>query len=337
MSIGGAKIIDLPGYPPESHIINSDSQKLHYIITVDTEEEFDWDQPFTRDQHGLKHIPYIERFQKICINRNVKPIYLVDYPIVQNSAAVEIIDHYCKLGQADVGIQLHPWVNPPFDEEVNNFNSYACNLPPELERQKLTNLCEAIAQKFNISPTIYRAGRYGAGNETMEILSDLGVTIDTSVRSRFSYKAQKGPNYSKSPRNPYWIKPNQLLELPLTTIFNGIIGGLSDKIYHDIFTSRLARSVLSRVNLIERIALTPEGTPVDKVLKGIDCALKEGLKLLNFSFHSPSLAPGFTPYVRDEEGLEQFYQWWELVFNHLDKRQVTPVSLSDIQNQYFDK
>lgn len=318
-------------------IIHTNVNGPHFIITIDTEEEFDWDQPFTRENHSLEHIASIEKFQKLCNQNNVNPIYLVDYPIVANDAAVELIGHYVKRNLADVGIQLHGWVNPPFDEDVNNFNSYASNLPPELERAKLTNLYEFIEKRFAIKPMIYRAGRYGAGLNTYNILRDLGVKIDTSVRSRFSYKLQDGPDYSKYPINPYWIEKNTLLELPVTTVFNGLLGNISSNIYHDIFESKIARSILARTQLIERIALTPEGTPANKAVQGINRALKEGVKILNFSFHSPSLSPGYTPYIRSERDLELFYEWWDIIFAHLSKCEVTPISMDQIIDAYFDK
>lgn len=308
-----------------------------YIITVDTEEEFDWDKPFSRDKHGLNHVPAIERFQELCTKNSVKPIYLVDYPIVNNPMAVEIIKQYCDAGLADVGIQLHPWVNPPFNEDVTNYNSYSCNLPPDLERSKLTNLCELIARNFNVNPSIYRAGRYGAGTNTVSILNDLGVKIDTSVRSRFSYTSQYGPDYSKFPINPYWITERKLLELPVTTVFTGLLGSTSDLIYHDIFESKIARSILSRTHLIERIALTPEGTPINKAINGVNRALREGVEILNFSFHSPSLAAGYTPYVKTEEDLQAFYLWWDNMFAHLAKKQIKAASLDDIISLYFNK
>ncbi len=308
-----------------------------YVITVDTEEEFDWDKPFSRDQHGLSHIPAIDRFQKLCNINNVKPIYLVDYPIVNNPQAAEFIKHYCDSGSADIGIQLHPWVNPPFDEEVNYYNSYSCNLLPELERAKLTNLYNLIVQKFNMNPQIYRAGRYGACTNTISILNDLGVKIDTSVRSRFSYASQYGPDYSKFPINPYWITDKKLLELPITSVFAGLIGNFSDTFFNDIFDSKIARSLLSRTHLIERIALTPEGTPINKAINGVNRALKEGVEILNFSFHSPSLAVGYTPYVRTEEDLENFYLWWETIFAHLADKGVKAVSLDEIIALYYGK
>ena len=308
-----------------------------FMITVDTEEEFDWDKPFSRNQHSLRHIPSIDRFQKLCIDNNIKPIYLVDYPIVNNPEAVEFIGQYYKSGTADIGIQLHPWVNPPFDEELSNYHSYPCNLPPELERAKLSNLYELIVQKFNIYPSIYRAGRYGACTNTISILNDLGVKIDTSVRSKFSYALQHGPDYSKFPVNPYWVSEKKLLEIPVTSVFTGLIGNFSDLFFHDIFESKIARSLLSRTHLLERIALTPEGTPINKAINGIDRALKEGVEILNFSFHSPSLAVGNTPYVRTEEDLEKFYNWWETIFTHLAYKGIKAATLDEIINLYYGK
>lgn len=336
MPNGGNKILSSLTYNASmKDPIKGGFDEPRFIITVDTEEEFDWDKPFSREGHGLDHIASIEKFQKLCNDNDAKPIYMVDYPIVDNDAAVELIGNYTSRGLAHIGIQLHPWVNPPFDEEVSNFNSYACNLSPELERAKLTILYEFIHKRFGIEPMIYRAGRYGAGQNSMNILHDLGVKIDTSVRSRFSYESQEGPEYSEFPLNPYWVRENHLLELPVTTVFAGLLGNMSGNIYHNIFKSKLARSLLARTNLIERVPLTPEGVPVDKAIIGIDRAIKEDIKILNFSFHSPSLSPGHTPYVRTEQDLESFYHWWEKVFAHLSEQNVAPASLDEIINAYF--
>ncbi len=334
--MGEKAVISPLSIPKKSQFSKKVFSDPRYIITVDTEEEFDWDKPFTRDQHGLRHIPKIDRFQNLCVKHGVKPIYLIDYPIVENDEAVELLRSYCAKDIADVGIQLHPWVNPPFDEIVTSYNSYACNLPPDLERAKLTNLCNLIAQKFNITPSIYRAGRYGAGAETVKILNDLGVKIDTSVRSRFSYTKQYGPNYSKFPINPYWVTPDKLLEIPVTTVFTGLFGKSSGNIYHDIFESKIAHSLMARTNLLERIALTPEGVPLEKTIIGIEKSLQEGVQILNFSFHSPSLAAGYTPYVRNEEDLEAFYHWWEEVFACLRHNEVAATSLDELLSLYFE-
>ena len=96
-----------------------------------------------------------------------------------------------------------------------------------------------------------------------------------------------------------------------------------------------SRSILARTGLLERIALTPEGIPLGKAIQGIDCAIEQGVGILNFSFHSPSLEPGHVDYVRNDEELAAFYAWWEGVFAHLAKRGVLPVSVAEIKAALF--
>ena len=95
------------------------------------------------------------------------------------------------------------------------------------------------------------------------------------------------------------------------------------------------RALLARGGMLERIALTPEGIPLSKALEAIDLALEAALPVLTFSFHSPSLAAGHTPYVRCEQELETFYIWWEEVFAHLRKRKVAPSSIAAIAGAAF--
>ncbi|MGI9375241.1 MAG: polysaccharide deacetylase family protein [Tsuneonella suprasediminis] len=301
------------------------------LLTVDTEEEFDWDAPFTRDRHSLNHVPDIAHFQQFCEKRGVVPLYLVDWPIVQSPAAVEILGSAVRNGQAEVGIHLHPWVNPSFEEEVNARNSYAGNLPPQLEREKFLLLRDAIAEKFGSEPLIYRAGRYGAGAATADLLRETGILIDTSVRANFDYRADDGPNYANHPLSPYWMdSERRLLELPLTTVYWGLLrkqgralNPILDRIPH-------GRGVFSRLNLLEKIALTPEGVSVEEALRGIDIAIDDGLPLLVMSFHSPSLAIGHTPYVRNQADREKFYEWLDRVYAYLANRKVLPTSVAQI-------
>lgn len=301
-----------------------------FVLTVDTEEEFDWTKPFARDGFGTTHMRVVPRFQALCDDHGITPCYLVDYPIVEDVYGAELLSGYAQDKRAEIGVQLHPWVNPPFDETLNSYNSYACNLPPALEREKLTQLHSAIVSRMGVRPDAYRAGRYGAGDATPDILHDLGIAIDTSVRARFDYSSQHGPDYSTHPVRPYWIRNGSLMELPVTTVYSGAMRGAGSTVFNDWFGSQAARSLLSRSNLLERIALTPEGIPLDKALLGIDLALAEKVPIINLSLHSPSLAVGHTPYVRDEEQLEQLYSWLSGVFCHLRNCGVRPTTMAEI-------
>ncbi len=305
------------------------------LLTVDTEEEFDWNAPFRRDGYGLQHVAQIARFQAFCEEIGAHPVYLVDWPIANDPRAVDIIGDAVRRGTAEVGVQLHAWVNPPFDEDVNAINSYAGNLPHALEAAKFTALRDRIETAFGVAPLIYRAGRYGVGEDTATMLRENGIVIDTSVRSLFDYSAQGGPDFSDHPLEPYWLDDRDggrgsLLELPVTTAYWGVLRRQGTHLH------RLQRhlptffSAFSRLRLLERIALTPEGVTAAEAIRGIDIALDDGLPLLVLSFHSPSLAPGCTPYAKDARAVEALYDWFREIYGYLASRSVRSVTLPEI-------
>lgn len=301
------------------------------LLTVDTEEEFDWGGPFTRDRHGLSHVPRIAQFQQFCDGIGVSPVYLVDWPIAHSDAAIEIIGSAVRAGKAEVGIQLHPWVNPPFDEALSAANSYAGNLPRDLERTKFINLRDRIEQAFGVAPLIYRAGRYGLGPNSAALLREAGVAIDSSVRANFDYRAGGGPDYSRHPLAPYWVDDERrLLELPLTSVYWGMLRRQGRWVLPLLARMPRGAGLLARAGLLERISLTPEGVTADEALRGIDMALDDNLPLLVLSFHSPSLAPGHTPYVRSDADLDRLYEWLRRVYAYLDQRGVRPATVREI-------
>lgn len=302
-----------------------------FVVTVDTEEEFDWDQPLKPSGHTLHSVSRLARFQEFCEGHGVIPIYLIDYPVATSPLAAEILREPVAAGRAEVGVQLHPWVSPPFVEDVTPFSSFAGNLPEALEREKFSRLYHAIHENFGASPQIYRAGRYGVGPNTPAILRDHSIPIDSSVRARFDYSSGGGPNFRDLPVRPWWIgQAGGLMELPLTTVYWGPLRRIGHWLYPRLWRAPRLRGALARIGLLERIPLTPEGVNQTEVLRGIDAALNEGLPVLVFSFHSPSLEPGHTPYVRTEDDLDALYDWWRTVFSALRQRGVQPTSVAGI-------
>lgn len=305
-----------------------------FIVTIDTEEEFDWDAPLTRDKHSQAHVTRLEAFQQFCENCGVVPIWLVDWPIANSQLAAEILKPRLLDGRAEIGVQLHPWVNPPFEEEVTQYNSFAGNLPKELEAAKFSALRDRIEERFGMAPMIYRAGRYGLGPNTAQLLANQGLAIDSSVRPLFDYSAAGGPDYRTFPLAPYWLNDEKtLLELPLTTSFWGMLRRQGDMIFPRMWRMPALRGVLARLGLLERIPLTPEGINVEEAIRGIDMALDDGLPLLVFSFHSPSLEMGHTPYVRTEQDLDGLYDWWRRIFAYLQSRDVKPTCISEVMEK----
>lgn len=326
-TISARSIIDPPS--PGSFAEFSGNASARFLLTVDTEEEFDWSKDLAREGHGVEHVKRIARFQQFCEGENVVPVYLIDWPIATSPEAAEILREPLKAGKANIGVQLHPWVNPPFDEDVSQHNSFAGNLPRELERAKLLGLRDEIEKNFGTAPLIYRAGRYGAGPDTAEILKEAGIAIDTSVRPYWNYSFAGGPNYLGHPLTPYWVDDEkELLELPLTTVFWGMLRKQGNFIYPRLWRAPVMRGVMSKLAMLERIPLTPEGVTVDEAIRAIDIALDDELPIIVLSFHSPSVAPGYTPYVRTDTDLDRLYDWWRRVLAYLRQR---GAEASDVQ------
>ena len=324
-----ARITDAPVSPDYVRFREGFGQK--FLLTIDTEEEFAWDGPFSADRHSIDTVPALRKFQQFCEGLGVKPVFLVDWPVATSGIASEILKDAVMAGRAEIGVHLHPWVNPPIEEEINEINSYAGNLHPDLERAKFLRLREAIEANFGMPPRIYRAGRYGAGPNTAAILGEGGIAIDTSVRSCFDYSASGGPNYRDHPVRPYWLdRQAGLLELPVTSVYWGILRQIGPWLYPRLWRLPQLRGLLARLGLLDRIPLTPEGISVDEAINGIDVALDMGLPVLVFSFHSPSLGPGYTPYVNNADELDAFYDWWREIFAHLAKRGVAGTSVTEI-------
>lgn len=321
-------------YPETTELIGlGESERPHFWVTIDTEEDFDWAAPFARTGYRLDSVPALAECQDYFSRAAVKPIYLVDWPIVNDDRAVELLGSARADGLCEIGAQLHPWVTPPHDEKVNERNSYTGNLPPALQRAKMASLRDGIRDRFGVAPTVYRAGRYGLGPETPTMLAELGFRCDTSVRSGFDYRGGHGPDYRGAPLRPWWVPTSRgaVLEVPVTTVFGGLLGPGGERIYHRFARNGMhVGAALARLGLIERIALTPEGIPAERACRAIDIAVEQRLPILTFSFHSPSLQPGNTPYVRSAADLDLFYRWWDVVLDHLARRGVSAIDAEGI-------
>jgi hypothetical protein len=237
---------------------------------------------------------------------------------------------FSERGECTIGTQLHPWVNPPFEEEETARNSFPGNLPAALERAKLVRLTELIESAFGRRPTVYRAGRYGVGAHTAGLLDELGYRADVSVRALFDYSAEGGPDFSQVRPIPYRVPGTGLVEVPLTAAYVGTLRERGGHLFRAAGKVPRLRGLLARTDLVNRVALTPEGMPLAEVKEAVERLLDDGVQLFSVSFHSPSVEPGNTPYVRDQADLATFYAWWDGVFDLFGRRGVTPASMDEV-------
>jgi hypothetical protein len=281
------------------------------VVVVDTEAEFDWVRQQPRQAMGVSSVKAQLQMQRIFERYEVRPTYVLDYPVSSTPEAYEIIRDFHRSGACEIGAHLQPWDNPPFVESKTDENSYPGNLPFELEREKLIQLTRIIQENVGARPRIYKAGRYGVGHSTARILAELGYEIDLSVVPGTDLSPQFGPDFSHCGVRPYWFgEADALLEIPLSIGYAGLFSHRGGFAYPLTMNARLKAlhvpGILARLHLIERISLTPEGISFEEQRRLTRALLREGQRVFNFTYHSPSLAPGNTPYVRDEAELRAF-------------------------------
>lgn len=302
-----------------------------FTVMVDTEEEFDWRAPLDSANRSVSTVSALPEVHRRFGDAGVPLIYLVDHPVAADPAATDILRRLIEDGCSTVGTQLHPWVNPPLDEAMIPANTFAGNLPPALEAAKLDVLTEAITRGVGVAPRIYRAGRYGIGPATLTLLAERGYRIDSSMRSTYDYSAEAGLDFAATPNQAFRCGPGwEIVELPLTTVFTGMARSGGVGLYRALGRIPKGRGIFARSHLMSRVALTPEDMPLADALQAIAVAVGEGVRVLNFSFHSPSLVPGHTPYVRDVADLGAFHHWWDVVLADLARRGVRAASLDEL-------
>lgn len=293
------------------------------LVVVDTEEEFDWGAPLNRASTGTRSVSAQERAQAIYARLGVTPTYVIDHPVATDPVAIDYLRSLQDSGRAEIGAHLHAWVTPPHKETVSYFNSYQCNLPPELEQAKLETLTDTIERNFGRRPTTFKAGRHGYGLRTAGLLKKLGYRVDCSILAHHDLRADGGPDFRGAGNQPYWLEDG-LLEVPVTSGFLGSaawIGSAFPSLFDNRAAARLRLpGLLSRAGLVTRSRVTPEGVAAAEQCRLLDELVRRGQRTFALVYHSPSLAPGNTPYVRSDADLERFLATIEEVLVHFRDR-----------------
>jgi len=283
------------------------------LTMVDAEEAFDWSRPFDRGAVDVTAMAAQHRAHRVFERHGVVPLYLADYPVVTQDAGRAPLREWLADGRCDVGAHMHPWVTPPYDEALGEHNSFAGNLPAALELAKARRLTDAVGDAFGQPPRIWRSGRFGAGPRTADILKSLGYLADSSVLPLWPATGIAGPAAPSS--RPFWLdRGRRLLEIPVSA---ALVGRLADgslrHVAPHIFAPGAVRlrlaGALARLGLLERIRLTPEGMTIAEGKRLTRHMLAHGHRTFVLTYHSPSLVPGNTPYVRDAAALERFLAW----------------------------
>lgn len=276
-------------------------------VVVDTEAEFDWDAPFDREQTSVTAMDSIERGQEVFDRYGLRPVYVTDFAVASQPGGVRPLLAIYNRGGCEIGAHLHPWITPPFEEALSARNSFAGNLSAGLEERKLVTLLDAFRHSFGFSPQFFKSGRYGIGPNTIRLLAKHGIDVDFSIIPGRDLAPKGGPDFRPFTSGAMTAGDGRLLAVPMT---RGPIGRLArhshpliQPLARQLETGRARQLSLpgafSHLGLLEMVTLTPEGVPADKQVALIRAMLVRRERSFVLHYHSPSLAPGFTPYARN--------------------------------------
>jgi hypothetical protein len=316
------------------------------IVAIDTEAEFDWNGPFLRTHTNVANIKNQHLAQNIFDRFGVRPVYLVDYAVASRPEAHVALREITQSGRCEIGAHLHPWITPPFSEPLSARNSFSQNLAPDLQQEKLARLTEAIIANFAVRPLTYRAGRLGVGEEIAGLLTGLGYQIDMSVLPGIDLRELHGPDFRGSFDRPYWFGAGlPLLELPATSGFAGLFtAAYLPKSFHVGLYGALARfdklrlrGVCARLGLLDWIPSSPEGVTSAELRRLTRALLARGNRVFVLSYHSSSLLPGSTQYVRSSSELSAFLsriaEYLEFFIGELGALPMTPSQFRAVLTQ----
>lgn len=278
-------------------------QSCTFLLSVDTEEEWDWDGPLPQTDFSVSNAQELPAFHRFCQTLNIKPSYFVDYAMLEDDASRETLQAIYAMGDGEMGAHLHPWCNPPYFGSTSEAQSHLINLPLEQVEQKLEVLTRDIQTTFGSAPKSFRTGRWGTSGAILKLLSQYGYQVDSSIYPYFDVPYFCGHDVDSTPYYPDFEDPNRsglqrkMIEVPPSAGFNRLPFSRASRLHEWLETS-VARHVrpiaLSwRLGLLKKLYLSPELMSKQDLILLTKTLLRGGYPIIHMYFHSSSLLPNF--------------------------------------------
>lgn len=321
---------------------------IKFILSIDTEEEWDWNGPFPGADAKVTNINELPAFHAYCHQVGIRPTYFTDYAVLQSDHSVKIMKALLSQGNCEIGAHLHPWVNPPFYGETGERESHVVNLPLEQVEEKLKSLLLLMQQNLGVQPKSFRSGRWGINGDCLKLLIEGGINIDSSI-----YPFFKNDYFSceTAPVTPYWPEfsntnnnsdeQREIFEIPVTVGYNNPSFELAHKV-HSLLSStpfswvRL-NGIFWHLRLLRKINLSPELHSAADMIRLVRACLKQDHKVLHMNLHSSSLIEGVTGLSTLENARETICEKITEVIHYIKEHKVIEFqTISETRNELIN-
>lgn len=279
-------------------------------VTIDTEVDKspDWTNPGTETYRSVLHgIPNLltPLFEKV----GARPTYLLSDEVIRQEECVEVLR---QTPSCELGTHLHGDVVEPQRTLLDVKNQYIremqCSYSREVEGGKLRNLTQHFQRAFGTSPISFRAGRFGAGPNTIALLEELGYLVDSSVTPGILWNYKEGrADFRSACDQPYHPSYEditkegeaEILEIPVSIVpypYQRLLDQLS---------RRMKGSLCSLPDMLYCVWISPSTSDFVRMMYGINHIMRRGGEnttvVVNLMFHSMEIIPGASPASRTEE------------------------------------
>jgi peptidoglycan/xylan/chitin deacetylase (PgdA/CDA1 family) len=310
------------------------------LVAIDTEGDNQWSAEARRHQ-TFDNIHALGLLHEFFERHNIRPTYVVTYPVVKDRRSAEVLREIAARGTAEIGAHHHAWETPPCEPADVDRHPYALSLPLAQFDAQLASLTAAITEAVGTRPVSYRSGRFGFSATHVSSLEAQGYQIDSSVAPLF-YEAHKhGPDFVGAPPTPYYLsyddatKPgaSSVLELPISCGLNRRVPGFVERAYARSPWPYTTKRILRLARIARVRWLRPSYSSSSDMMALASQLARRGVPALNLLFHSSEAIVGGSPYNRTPSELDAFFDRLSRFFRFVAKNLAAePMTFSEFKN-----
>lgn len=278
------------------------------LMTVDTEEAWDWSGPYPTTRYSIDHVPRLVSFQSVCERHGMRPTYFTNYAVMANDTARSTMLALAQRPGVEIGMHIHPWNTPPFvsEEPVAPRSTYLHTRPDGEIQAKLASTYEAFLGA-GLRPRSFRGGRYSTGGAIHRFLHSAGFVADCSIVPYTRWGEDGSPDFSHDGLMPRRIgrssdSAQPLWAIPQSAGFTrapfGLWAGLHNAIEHSPLRRLRLIGAADRLGLVRRVWLNFEMGSVSDWMPFLLRLRRMQVPVVTLTVHSSSLFVGPGPYTR---------------------------------------